>query len=187
MTSAIRFRRQAVRHSGALRTPAMLAFWGLLLGSVAMTMLIFPLARDDTFGPNLLLAVSGASMFLLFVGIGMLSLVVSTSFNYLEVDASGLVYRRLGWRKTWGWHELGNFELRSVPLRWGWKKRPVVLFTAPRDDRISGYMRWAYGIDGAQARIVIEDVYDIAASEILAVFQQRIRRPGERVARPSAA
>lgn len=187
ITSAMRFRRQVVRPSGALRTPVMLAFWTLLLGSLAATLLIHMLARNDTFGPALLLAVSGASLLMLFGGIGMLSLVVSARMNHLEVDPSGLVYRRLGWRKTYGWHELGGFELRSAALRWGWKKRTVILFAAPRDDRISRFMRWAYRIDGALPRIVIEDVYDIAASELLATFQQYIRRPGKPTQRRPAA
>lgn len=179
-------RWQMTRPSGALRTAAMLAFWGALAGSMAVMLLVHQIGRDDTIDPRLLLAAPVAGLVLLFGGITMLALSMRPGSNYLEVDATGLVYRRIGWRNTYGWHELASFELYSTPLRWSNVRRSIILFAAPRDDRISRYTRWAYSIGGIQPRIVIEDVYDVAVSEILAVLETH-RRQGGRVSRRPAA
>ena len=185
-SSAMRYQRQAARHSGVFRTPAMLIFWMVPLANLALVLLLLPAIRVGAYGPVLSLAMLGLMLLSMVGSFGLLFLAVGGGFNYLEVDPSGLVYRRLGWRKTYGWHELAGFELRSAALRWRGTKRSVILFTAPRDDRISRYMRWAYGIDGALPRIVIEDVYDIAVSELFATFQQYGRRGG-RVSRRLSA
>ncbi len=184
--SAMRYERQAARHSGALRTPAILIFWLVQLGGLAALLAFFLLIRDGVYDPALLFAGLGVVFLLLIGSIVILFLAVGGSFNHLEIGPAGLVYRRLGWLQRYGWHELAPFELHSARLRWSSTQRSIILFAAPRDDRISRYMRWAYRIGGLQPRVVIEDVYDIAASEILAVLEQH-RRPGGRAARRPAA
>lgn len=179
---AMRFRPQMGLRSGALRAAAMLAFWVSLAGSMAITLSINLIAHDEAIRPGVLLAAYGVSLLLLLGGIAMIGFVVSVGANYLDVDASALVYRRLGWRTRYGWHELASFELYTARLRWSGVPRSIIVFAAPRDDRISRYLRWAYRIGGIQPRIVIEDVYDIAVSEILAVLE-RHRRQGGRAAR----
>ncbi len=186
LAPAIRYQRQAARHSGALRTPAFLAFWMIQLADLAMLLLLIPLARRTEVDPVLFFFVLAVLVLTMIGSFVIVFLAVGGSFNYLEVGPAGLVYRRLGWRKTYGWHELAPFELHSARLRWSNTQRSIVLFAAPRDDRISRYMRWAYRIGGVQPRVVIEDVYDIAASEILAVLE-RHRRQGGRISRRPAA
>ncbi len=184
--SAIRYQRQAGRHWGAFRTPAMLAFWMIQLADVAMLFFFILLARRSEVDPVLFFFVLAVLVLTMIGSFVVVFLAVGGSFNYLEVEPASLVYRRLGWRQRYGWHEVAPFELHSARLRWSSAQRSIVLFAAPRDDRISRYVRWAYRIGGVQPRVVIEDVYDIAASEILAVLEQH-RRQGGRISRRPAA
>lgn len=184
--AATRFQMQMGRPS-AFSAPITILFWAMLLGSMAMTMMTV-FASDDA-APSLayFLTMMGISLGALFGGLALFLFGRGGGANHLEIDADGLTYRRLGLRQWYGWHELSGFELRSVALRWGWRKRTVILFSAPRDDRISRFVRWAYRIEGVLPRVVVEDVYEIATAEILTAFQQRMGRRGKQIpARPAA-
>ena len=181
-SSAVRFPRLASRRTGALRWPAMILFWVYPLLTLALVYLV---PRADL-APALSLTLLAAAMLSVFGVLGILWLAVGGNFNYLEIAESGLVYRRLGRRTTYAWHELAQFDLHEASLRWNSETLPIILFSATHDDRISRYMRWAYRIDGIEPRIVIEDVYDIAASEILEVLERQLRIGG-RVSRRASA
>ncbi len=178
----VRFPRLISRHTGALRRPAMVLLWVYPPLTLALVYLIVSIDLPPV--PSLILLV--AAMLSVFGVFGILFLAVGGNLNYLEVTESGLVYRRLGRRATYAWHELARFELHEADLRWNSETLPIILFTATHDDRISRYMRWAYRIDGIEPRIVIEDVYDIAASEILEVLEKQLRKGG-RVSRRASA
>lgn len=181
-SSTIRFPRLASRRTGALRGPAIFLFWVYPLLTLALVYLV---TRADLAPVVSLIFLAVAALSISGVIVIML-LAIGGNFNYLEIAESGLVYRRLGRRMTYAWHELSQFDLHKAALRWNSETLPIILFTATHDDRISRYMRWAYAIDGIEPRIVIEDVYDIAASEILELLDRRLRKGG-RVSRRASA
>jgi len=169
-----RFARLMSRRTGAFRGPAMAFFW---LYPPLVLLAIYSVEIMD-FPKSIILVLLAAAALSVFGVFGFLMLATGSSFNYLEASDSGLVYRRLGWRRVFPWHELGQFESYDASLRWSRELLQVILFVAPEDDRLSRFLRWAYMIDGAQSRVVIEDVYEIAVSELLQILRRRSRRGG---------
>lgn len=176
----MRFCRQMTRRIGAVRAAAMVLIWTHLLATMPMTWLLIHLMRDGAIGPTASFVALGALVASYFLVLGMIPLALSGVTNYLQVDEAGILYRRIGLKRFWPWAEIGSFELRSESPWWNRKRVSLILFTVPRDDRISAFLRWAYRIGGAQPRGVIEDVYDVPAGEIRERLDQYRRGSGRR-------
>lgn len=168
---AIRFRQSQKRPNDALGTFA----GGIILGAMAVALFSMFLGmiflKEDTPGIGFLLML-GPFMIVSIAQIPLVAGLASDKWNYLELDEGGLTWRRMGRTRHWTWLELPSFELRIVQMRWKHKPAAVILFAGHNDDKLSHFLRWAYRIDEALPRIVIEDIYDSPIQEILSKLKE---------------
>lgn len=179
---AISFRRRWAPAPSALMTTGIWLLQVPMLGGLAAAFWVAnaELSRGMTLG-------LAAAVMLVAIASPLLTVYLAAGggANNLRLDRDGLTYVRLGRIAGWPWRELSSFDLRPGTMRWSRKEVPLITFALPRDDRLSRFLRWAYGIRGAQALAVIEDVYETPLGEIarqLSQYRERASVQGQRTA-----
>lgn len=100
--------------------------------------------------------------------------------NYLRLEPTGVVLARMGIKRRWPWAGISGVELRTGKFFWRKQGRSYVSFAVRRDDPLSRFARWCYGVSRARPTVILEDIYDTRPEALARALTERWNR-GQRM------